>query len=156
MSHHKEQRGFLTIARNSQNTNYLELAYTQALSVKLTQKNNSVALLSDKNTLNAIEPKHEKVFDYVIELPEDSKYNSDTDFKFYNDHHALRLTPFKETFKLESDILLTQSIDHWIHGLRKTTNLYFPTHCSDYRGELVTDTISRDVLIKNTSRELLS
>ena len=149
MSNHKEQRGFLTIARNSETTDYLKLAYVQAMSVKLTQRNNKFALLADKETLSKITDVHEKVFDYIIEFDDNSLFDPTTDFKFYNDHSAIRLTPFKETIKLESDLLLTRSIDHWIYGLRRTTNIYFPTDIVNYRGERVRDPLSRHIFEKN-------
>jgi len=47
---HKEQLGFLTVACNSHNVDYLELAYLQALNVKHTQKNNKFAVVVDQQT----------------------------------------------------------------------------------------------------------
>jgi 3,4-dihydroxy-2-butanone 4-phosphate synthase len=60
MSWHKEQQGFLTLAINSQEVDYLKLAYLQALSIKKTQKNNKFAVLVDSNTKKEITSTHEK------------------------------------------------------------------------------------------------
>ena len=52
----------------------------------------------------------QKVFDDIITIP--------TMEPFANECLAWELTPFKETFKLESDMLLTSNIDHWWSGAR--------------------------------------
>ena len=66
---HKEQQGFLTIAANTSETDYLELAYLQALNVKATQRIKSFAIIVDTNTKQQIQDYHKKVFDYIIEIP---------------------------------------------------------------------------------------
>jgi hypothetical protein len=47
MSRHKEQQGFLTIAANTEDVDYLRLAYLQALNIKATQKIKSFALITN-------------------------------------------------------------------------------------------------------------
>lgn len=122
---HKEQLGFLTVAVNTDNTNYLELAYVQALNIKQTQKNNKFAVVVDKNTHKQVSEKYKKVFDYIIEAPEHNygPYGSEA-FLF-------ELTPFKETVKLESDLLFTRSIDHWINIFR-LRDIVLSTGCKNY------------------------
>ncbi len=107
MTWHKEQQGFLTIAINSENTDYLKLAYLQALNVKATQKIKSFAVIVDSNTASKITDEYKKAFDYIIEVPE-SNYGP-----FGIEPQIFWLSPFKETIKLESDLLLPVSIDHW-------------------------------------------
>ena len=51
---HKAQLGFLTVACNTEQTDYLQLAYLQALNIKRTQKNNQFAVIVDQNTLTQI------------------------------------------------------------------------------------------------------
>jgi len=63
MTRHKEQLGFLTFAVNSKETDYLRLAYMQALTVKHTQKNNRYAVVVDSATAELKNDKHKKVFD---------------------------------------------------------------------------------------------
>ena len=50
MSQFKAQRGFLTIAQNSNDTDYLTLAYLQAMSIKLTMPQSLYAVLVDEYT----------------------------------------------------------------------------------------------------------
>ncbi len=130
---HKEQRGFLTIAQNSNTGDYLRMAYAQALSIKLTQKINRYAVIVDRNTKDQIEGKHLKVFDYVIELPEDNSVNED--WKLSNEPQVFWLTPFKETLKIESDILFGRNVDHWWQGLQHK-DVYMPIAVRDYRGNI--------------------
>lgn len=125
---HKEQLGFLTVACNSDNVDYLQLAYLQAFNIKRTQKINKFAVVVDKLTRQKITKKHEKVFDYIIESPEHSYGPFGTEAFLFD------LTPFKETIKLESDLLLTRTIDHWIHAFR-LKDIVLSTGCKNYLQE---------------------
>ena len=111
MSQHKEQQGFLTIAANIESVNYLELAYLQALNVKATQTHNSYAVIVDEETNKLIEERHKKVFNYIIPVAHARN-------PFSLETYAFNFTPFKETVKLESDLLFTRSIDHWWTAFR--------------------------------------
>jgi hypothetical protein len=130
---HKEQLGFLTFAENTAEIDYLNLAYLQALNVKATQKQNSYAVVVDKNTAKLINDKHRKVFDYIIELHND--YNSElSSWRLANECQVFNLTPFKETIKLESDLLFTTSIDHWLSSFR-LRDVFMPLGCLTSQGE---------------------
>lgn len=125
---HKEQLGFLTVACNTEQTDYLRLAYLQALNVKHTQKNNKFAVVVDQKTLSKITDEHRKIFDYIIEAPEHmfGPYGTEA--------FVFELTPFKETIKVESDLLFTRSIDHWIHAFR-LQDIVLSTGCRNYQQE---------------------
>lgn len=112
MAQHKEQQGFLTLAINSDSVNYLELAYLQALNVKATQTHNSYAVIVDRLTEELIEERHRRVFDYIIPV------NYDVVNPFSIEVSVFNSTPFKETIKLESDLLFTRTIDHWWTAFR--------------------------------------
>lgn len=123
---HKEQLGFLTFARNSSDVDYLRLAYLQALNVKATQTNNRYAVVVDSATNELIEQKHRDVFDYIIVNDSNSPFAAEPD--------VFWLTPFKETIKLESDLLFTRSIDHWINAFR-LKDIVLSTGCKNYFGD---------------------
>jgi len=112
VAQHKEQQGFLTLAINSPEVNYLELAYLQALNVKATQTHNSYAVIVDRLTEELIEERHRRVFDYIIPVNYDAVNPFSIEVSVFNS------TPFKETIKLESDLLFTRSIDHWWTAFR--------------------------------------
>lgn len=128
----KEQQGYLTIAQNNSTTDYLRLAYLQALSVKATQKINSFAVMVDKKTKEQMPDHYSKVFDYIIDIPFEDDAKSD-EWKLSNEWKVWCSTPFKETIKLESDLLLPSSIDHWWNHLR-SRDVVFSTKVRDFRG----------------------
>lgn len=125
-----EQQGFLTIAQNNDTTDYLRMAYAQAMSIKLTMPGSKYAVLVDSATLAKVTDQHRQVFDYVIELPVDDAVNQQ--WKLANEWQVCGLTPFKETIKLESDILFTRSIDHWWTMFR-LRNIVISLGCKDYQ-----------------------
>ena len=132
MSQHKEQQGYVTFAQNTNTVDYLELAYIQALNIKATQKTAKYAVIVDAQTKEKVNEIHRSVFDYIIDLPMD--YNEPTsNWKLANEWQVFYLTPFKETIKLESDLLFTRSIEHWWTAFR-LRNIVLSTGCRDYRG----------------------
>jgi hypothetical protein len=131
MSQHKEQQGFVTFAQNNNQTNYLELAYAQALNIKATQRQNRYAVIVDQATRESVQQRHLDVFDYVIDLPADLNA-SDSEWKLANEAQVFWLTPFKETIKLESDLLFTRSIDHWWNVFR-LRDVCFSLSCRNYQ-----------------------
>lgn len=132
MSQHKEQQGFITFAQNNDNVDYLTLAFVQAMNIKCTQKINSYAVIVDKYTETFITDEHRKVFDYVIVLENDLAI--DSNWKLANEWQVFNLTPFKETVKLESDLLFTRSIDHWWDAFR-LRDIVLSTGCKNYKGQ---------------------
>ena len=131
MSRHKEQQGFLTIASNTKDVDYLHLAYLQALNIKATQKIKSFAVIVDANTATKIEECHRAVFDYIIEVPDS------TTGPYGLEVQAFWHTPFKETVKLESDLLLPHSIDHWWTAFR-LRDVVLSTGCKNYQQQIAT------------------
>lgn len=131
MSQHKEQQGFVTVAANTADTDYLRLAYLQALNVKATQKINKFAVIVDTATAAQIQDYHQETFDYIIEAP------ASTTGPFGLDPAVFALTPFKETVKLESDLLFTRSIDHWWTMFR-LRDVVISTGCQTYQQQPAT------------------
>lgn len=142
MSRHKEQQGFLTIASNTKDVDYLRLAYLQSLNVKATQKIKSFAVIVDTNTATKIEAHHKEVFDYIIEVP-----NSKTG-PYGLEVQAFWHTPFKETIKLESDLLLPHSIDHWWTAFR-LRDVVLSSGCKNYKQETATSRRYRKLFDEN-------
>jgi len=135
MREKKYNQGYLTFAQGKQ---YLNCAYLLALSVKTYCKINKFAVVVDENTTV---PEHmTRVFDEVITIP--------TMEPFANECLAWELTPFKETFKVESDMLITSSIDHWWSGVR-LKNICFTTQVCNYRGEFADDSNYRKMWQEN-------
>lgn len=123
---HQEQQGFLTIAANTAEVDYLHLAYLQALNIKATQQIKSFAVIVDPATNQQIQEHHKQAFDYIIEAP------ASTTGPYGLEVQAFWLTPFKETVKLESDLLLPSSIDHWWTAFR-LRDVVLSTGCKSYQ-----------------------
>ena len=125
---HQAQQGFLTIAQNT-TVDYLKLAYVQAMSIKLTMPGSQYAVIVDKKTAELVTESHRRVFDYVIVM-EDDQAEQDS-WKLRNEWKAFYLTPFKETIKLESDLIFTRSINHWWSAFR-LQDIVMSVGCRDY------------------------
>lgn len=123
-------RGYLTFVQNNSKTDYLNLAYLQALSLKVTNKINQYAVVVDKSTEALITDKHRKVFDYVIPLPGEDEAR-DYQWKMHNEWKALITSPFDETIKVEADMIFTSNIDHWWDTM-KVKDICFTGHIIDY------------------------
>jgi hypothetical protein len=128
------QQGFLTIAQNT-SVDYLRLAYLQAMSIKLTMPGSQYAVIVDHATMTVVTEQYRQVFDYVIELPQD--HAEDSTWKLSNEWQAFLLTPFKETIKLESDIVFTRSIKHWWHTFR-LKDMVLSQGCRNYQQQIST------------------
>lgn len=131
---HKEPQGFVTFAQNTADVDYLHLAYVQALNIKATQKHNRFAVIVDAATKELINHRHREVFDYIIDIVTDHNDPGST-WKLANESQVFWLTPFKETIKLESDLLFTRSIDHWWTAFR-LSDICLSTGCRNYRQEI--------------------
>jgi hypothetical protein len=128
-------KGFLTIAQNTADVDYLRLAYLQALNVKATHPGAKYAVIVDFETYCEMTDKNKRVFDHIITLADD---NSKSDsWKLGNEYKVFELSPFKETIKVESDLLFTSNIDHWLSAFR-LKDLVLSTGCRTYRQELAT------------------
>ena len=125
---HSAQQGFLTIAQNS-DVDYLRLAYLQSISIKLAMPGSLYAVIVDKETEKQITEQQRRVFDYVIVLDDD--HAKDDQWKLSNEWQVFYLTPFKETIKLESDLIFTRSISHWWHTFR-LRDIVLSQGCRDY------------------------
>ena len=132
---HQAQQGYMTIAQNTEDVDYLQLAYVQAMSIKLTMPDSLYAVAVDKHTLAQVTEQHRRVFDYVVTI--DNDLAKEETWKLSNEWQAFYLTPFKETIKLESDIVFTRSIRHWWHAFR-LRNVVLSTGCRNYQQELST------------------
>jgi len=124
-----EPCGWLTFAQNSDTVNYVDMAYLLALSIKTTCKHNRIAVAVDPESAETISTIQRQVFDHIIIIPRMEP--------FHNEALALDITPFKETFKVESDMLIPRSLDHWWDGCR-LQDVCYTSRVRDYRGDIAT------------------
>jgi hypothetical protein len=102
-------KGFVIIAQNTSKVNYVECAIALANSLKRVMPNSSITLITD----NIIES---CVFDYVILFPY-GDLAKDSDWKLINDWQVYEASPYDITIKLEADMYVPKSIDHYFELL---------------------------------------
>lgn len=142
----KRERGFLTFAQNSGETDYLRMAYGLALSLKATQSlvpHLSVAITPGM----AVPDRYRQVFDEVIDIPwlDEAK---DAVWKLQNEWKAYHVTPYEQTVKLDADMLFPADIAAWWPLLDKT-DFWACTDVETYRGDLVTSDVFRKTFTVN-------
>ena len=109
----KEGQGFLTFAIvEPDGVDYLRLAYLQALNIKATQRDAKYAVITNVAE-ESIAEKYKQVFDYILPIARQPDKSA-----FFYEPYAFHYSPFKETIKLEADLLFTRSIDHWWTAFR--------------------------------------
>ncbi len=137
----KEGVGFLTFALNK-NVDYEKCAVLWGLSLKATQRNNiqTAVIVNDAETCR--QDLHD-VFDYVISLPKRKVVNN-----MHYEADLLKLTPFKETIKMECDMLVPCDMAVWMHTFR-TQDLYITGHVVDHNHKKANDTKQRKFLQVN-------
>jgi hypothetical protein len=105
----KRDRGFLTVAQNGEH-DFLRLAYILGLSLKSSQKDAHLSVMVSPKM--KVPKAYRDVFDEIIDIPWiDSASTSSK--KIENDWKTYHITPYRETIRLDADMIVTQSIDHW-------------------------------------------
>lgn len=141
----KRDRGFLVFAQNGE-TDFVRLAYGLALSLRATQRD--VPWLSVLVTPGTEMPdRYREVFDEVIDIPwGDEAQNSD--WKLENEWKAIHCTPYRETIKLDADMLFTHDISTWWDILARQ-DIWFATDVETYRGDVATSDHYRKTFTSN-------
>jgi hypothetical protein len=141
----KRDRGFLVFAQNGE-TDYLRLAYGLALSLRATQS--EVPWLTVVITPGMEVPDHYRaVFDEVIDVPWLDEASIST-WKLENEWKAYHVTPYRETIKLDADMLFTNDIKDWWPVLARQ-DVWICSDVETYRGELVTSDYYRRTFTSN-------
>lgn len=116
---------------------YMLCATWLARSIRCHSPTVPIALLTD----HAVDNTHE--FDYVVPWP----YATVED-GWANDWQVFWASPFRETIKLEADMLLTSSLDHWWSMLRHR-DVVVSHGCHDWHGKVSHDRHYRSVFDAN-------
>jgi hypothetical protein len=95
-----EPQGYVIMAVNTNATDYVACARRLSQSLKQHVPHARVCLVTDQ----AIE---DPVFDHVRQLI------PNIENPYANDAQLFKLSPFRETIKLEADMLIASPIDHW-------------------------------------------
>ena len=127
-------KGFFTFAQNSEDTNYVRLAYVLAMSLKLSQKTTpylSIGITPDTN----IPKQWEWAFDNIIEIPWGDDAIS-TKWKLANEWKAIHMSPYAETIKLDCDMLFFKDITQVWDSL-SNTDISICNKVLSYRSDVI-------------------
>lgn len=145
----ERDRGYFTIANNSVASEYTKLAYSMALTIKLTQPEgfNSISIATD--TVDDVKKyKMSWVFDNILEYKSQFK-GMDARSRAYE------YTPYRETVFLDSDLLFLNDVSHWWPHMQKH-DLYVATRPMTFRGQTMTSKVYRQVIEKNALPDFYS
>lgn len=139
-------KGYIAIAQNNPTYDYLNMTYALALSLKATQKENAICVAVDEPTKALITDKHREVFDHIVDIPF-GDMASPSKWKIHNKWKYPFMTPFDETIILDSDVVFTESVDHWWDHLNKR-DVWACTNVKTFRNEDVTSNYYRKKFVE--------
>lgn len=140
-------RGYLILAQNSKNADYIKMAYALALSIKNSQsKVSNVCLATDESLIN-IDKKIKNTFDRIEPIPwtdhaEDSKWKIENKWKYYH------ITPYDETIILDADMVFPTDISHWWDILSRQ-EIWITNSPVTYKGDVISSTKYRKTFVAN-------
>ena len=129
-----EEQGYVCVAINTESVDYVAMAQRMFESLKHWHPTVRTCLITDRS-VQAAEFDHVRVID-----PDPCAYA--------NDPAVFRHTPFRETIKLEADMLIVSPVDHWWTLLRHR-DVVISTGCRDWHDQTVTDSPYRRCFREN-------
>lgn len=136
-------RGIVVVAQNNYKINYVEQAVVLALSLKLTNPDIPISIVTN----NKIPQKDKKLFDKIIEIPWDDLAET-SDWKIENRWKVYHATPYDETIIMDTDMIILENINQWWDNF-KNYDLLFTTNVLTYRNEIVTNDYYRKTFTAN-------
>ena len=134
----KAERGYLIWAIGDE---YINCAVACAKSIKHHTPDAKICLLSAPN-VNLVA--HEGIFDYIELFP----YPIDKENPFANDWQVYDASPFRETIKIEADMIVPHSIEHWWPMLEHR-DVVLTTSARNYLNDLTTNRSYRKIFDEN-------
>lgn len=134
------ERGYLILAVNTESTDYIECAQQLNNSIKYWNPTAKTCLLTDEQV---VLPE----FDYVRQLP-NGDVSTNSKWKLSNDWQVFQASPFRQTIKLEADMLVTSPIEHWWDMLQHR-DVVVSTGCRDYYSNISNNRFYRAIFDNN-------
>lgn len=120
------EQGYLILAIDQPEISYSNCARQLALSLKHWHPAAKICLVT--NCQHTVD---QQLFDFQHQLAEPVDHSN----AWANDWQIFNLTPFRETLKLEADMLVTSPIDHWWDMLRHR-DIVVSTGCKNWKQEI--------------------
>lgn len=135
-------KGFVILAQDGKRMNQYELcAEALAKSIKRTMPDANVSIITDNKIKNT------KLYDSVIPLPYGDKDPTGY-WKLINDWQVYEASPYEYTIKLEADLYLPKSIEHWWNIL-KHRDLVVSTTIRDFKQDISPSRVYRRFIDDN-------
>lgn len=143
-------RGIVVLAQNSATADYVLQASLLAMSLKITNPNEKISVITD----DVVPEDYVPLFDNIISIPygDDAK---NSEWKIENRWKIFHATPYDRTLVLDTDMLVLQDISSWWNFL-ENYELYFTSNVYTYRGDKATDDFYRKAFTANKLPNLYS
>ena len=129
------ERGYLIPAIDTESVDYLSCARQLARSIRQWHPDANISVLTVKRC-------SDPVFDHVIPLPYGDLGG------FVNDWQCFAASPYRQTIKLEADMVIASSIDHW-WTMFEHRDLVISTGARDFYDQPATSRYYRKVFDTN-------
>ena len=140
-------RGYIILAQNSADSDYVRMAYALALSIKNTQSTVKRVCLATDVPVDKLDKKVVDIFDDIVPIPWLDQA-AETDWKIENTWKFYHMSPYNETVILDADMLFPADISHW-WDVMSTQDVWSTNMPRTYKGELITSTKYRKVFVTN-------
>ncbi len=131
------ERGYLIMAQNSESVDYVDCANQLARSIRHFHPDAKICLLSNTDLPNS------NLFDYYQTFPYPLSDNP-----YANDWQVFGASPFRQTIKLEADMIIASAIDHWWTMLEHR-DVVISTGARDFYDQKTTNRFYRKVFDSN-------
>jgi len=138
----KAERGYLILAQNTETTSYIDCARACARSIRMHTPSAKIAILSDK-IYNL------KEFDFPVVFP----YMTDPANPYSNDWQVYWSSPFRQTIKIEADMIIPHNIEHW-WSMLEHRDVVISTSARNYMNQPTKDRTYRKLFDRNDLPDL--
>lgn len=136
-------KGFLVLAQNSEDIDYVRQAYALALSLKSSQSSCLVSLVTN----DPVPEEYQLVFDKIIPIPGEDQA-ADSVWKVENRWKLYHITPYDETIVLDSDMLVLEDFTP-VWDQLTNYDIFFNSTIKDFRGRQLKDFVNRKMFNEN-------
>lgn len=144
-------KGFLVLAQNNNETDYVKQAYFLAKSLHRSQKSvKNITLVTN----DIVPEEYKSVFDSIVEIPFGDQASQST-WKVENRWKLYHASPYEETIVFDADMLVTTDLTHCWRFV-KDRDLFFTSVVTNYKGNIVKDTVYRKMFVENNLPNLYS
>lgn len=133
----QSERGYLIMALNSDTVDYVDCARQLARSIRHFHPDAEICLLSNTDDPESDLFNYHQTFPYPL-----------SDNPYANDWQVFGASPFRQTIKLEADMIVASEIDHWWTMLEHR-DVVISTGARDFYDQTTTNRFYRKVFDSN-------